>query len=142
MAYTNLTNLKKFMPSVTIEQLTDDNGVGEIQTEIIDDAISTAQQLIDGFMKGRYPDDIDDDDVPELITDIATKLTAFNLYRRTLATTLPEPIKMEYQTCMKQLKAIQEGKLSPFPAISEPEIFVSNKDSDSRIFNEALWDKY
>lgn len=142
MAYTNLTNLKKYMPIQDIQQLTDDQGIGEIQTEVVDDAIDQAQQLIDSFMKGRYPDDIPDDEVPELITDIATKITSYNLYRRTMIRTLPDPIKMDYQMCIKMLKGIQSGKISPFPADDEPTIFVTNKTDSDRIYTSNVWSQY
>lgn len=142
MAYTDGENLKRYMPYQVIEQLTDDDLIGEINSDIVDDAIEMAEQFIDGFLKGRYPDDIDDDDVPELITDIATKLTSYNLYRRKLITTLPESIKMDYKFCITQLKAIQTGKISPFPATDEPVIFRTNKTSTDRVYTSDVWSTY
>ncbi len=130
------------MPAQVIEQLTDDDVIGEINTEIVNEAIAAAQETIDGFVRGRYPADMDDDDVPEQITDICTKLTAYNLYRRTLAETLPEPIRIDYKYCMSQLKLIQEGKINPWPVASEPVIFKTNKTSSDRIYTSTVWAGY
>lgn len=140
--YTTLTNLKKYLPGNVIEQLTDDAGVGEIQGEIVDEAIANAQVTIDAYCRGRYPSEMDDDDVPDLIVDIATKLTAYNLYSRRLITTLPDTITNDYKYCISMLKQIQSGKINPWPAADEPIVFVSNCDSTSRIFNSTVWDTY
>lgn len=142
MAYTSLAELKKYMPATQIEQLTDDHGTGSIVTEIVDEAIAQAQKLIDAHLKGRYPDDIADVDVPALIQDIATKLTAYNLYRRKLFETLPESISKDYKYCIKTLEKIQAGKLTPFPEADEPTVIKTNKTSASRIYDSTLWATY
>lgn len=142
MAYTTLANLKKSMPAKQIEQLTDDHGTGSIVTEVVDDCISSAQEEIDGYLKGRYPDDIADVDLPPMIIDIATKLAAFNLFGRKLSTTLPPSIETRYKNAIKQLERIQSGKVTPFPEADEPVIIKSNKDSDSRVYNSTLWATY
>lgn len=140
--YADISDLKKYMPAFVIEQFTDDDSIGEINVVIVNEAIDRAQKLIDGFLKGRYPDDMADADVPELITDICVKLTAYNLYSRKLITTLPDTIKMDYQYCLKQLKAIQSGKITPFPAIDEPVIFKTNKVSTDRVYTSDVWSTY
>jgi phage gp36-like protein len=142
MSYTSLVELKKYMPSETILQLTDDANVGSICDEIVDEAISQAQVMIDGYLKGRYPDDIADADVPALIQDIATKLAAYNLYRRKLATTLPEALSTDYKYAISVLKDIQSGKITPFPVADEPVVIKSNKTSDSKYYNTDKWGTY
>ena len=142
MAYTTLVNLKKYMPAEQIEQLTDDHGIGEIVTEIIDDAISSAQEEIDGYLKGRYPDNIEDADLPPLIIDIATKLAAYNLFGRKLMATIPPSIELKYKMSISQLKRIQSGKLTPFPEANEPSVILTNKTSASKVYNSDLWDTY
>jgi phage gp36-like protein len=142
MSYTSLVELKKYMPSETILQLTDDANVGSIEEEIVDEAISQAQVMIDGYLKGRYPDDIADADVPALIQDIATKIAAYNLYRRKLATTLPEALSTDYKYAISVLKDIQSGKITPFPVADEPVVIKSNKTSDSKYYNTDKWGTY
>lgn len=142
MAYTSLIELKKYMPATIIQQLTDDHGAGQIAVEIVTDAISQAEKMIDGFLRGRYPAEIATDDVPDLIQDIATKLTAYNLYRRKLQTTLPEAISKDYKFCLETLKRIQDGKLTPFESVSEPAVILTNKTSDDRTYTPAVWATY
>lgn len=140
--YCSLTDLKKYMPSKVIERLSDDEGVGEIQTEVVDEAISKAQTTIDGFVRGRYPDEMADVNVPDMINDICVKLAAYNLYARTLITTLPDTISKDYQYCIMMLKQIQSGKISPWAVADNPVIFKSNKDSDDKIYTSTVWETY
>lgn len=142
MAYTDLEHIKKRIPAKHVEQLTDDHGTGSIVTEIVDDAIATAQEEIDGYLKGRYPDDIADVDVPPMIQDIATTLSCFNLYGRKIGLTLPEALQMKYKNAVKQLERIQAGKISPFPEADEPTVIRSNKTEDSKTFDSDLWATY
>jgi len=142
MAYTTLANLKKHIPAKQIEQLTDDHGTGSIVQEVVDDSIATAQEEIDGYMKGRYPDDIEDSDLPPMIIDIATKLSAYNLYARKLNATMPAAIEMKYKNAIKQLEKIQAGKISPFPEADEPTVIKSNKTATDRTYTSDVWATY
>ena len=130
------------MPPEIIRQLTDDSGSGVIDEAIVDELIDMAQKFIDGFLQGRYPADMDDEDVPAMITDICTKVTAYNLYRRKLQLTLPETIVEDYKFAVKQLTKIQEGKISPFVTASEPAVVVTNKTSLTRDYTSTVWDTY
>ena len=130
------------MPEHMIIQLTDDYDTNTIEQEIVDDAINQADVLIDVYLRGRYPAAIDEANVPAFIQDISTKLTAYNLYRRKLSLTMPDPIMNDYKTCMSILKDIQSGKLTPFESVSEPAVVVSNKTASSRTYNSAVWGTY
>lgn len=142
MAYTTLENLKKYLPEHIIVQLTDDHNTNTIETEITDDAISQAQVLIDTYMRGRYPYEMDDDNVPDFIQDIATKIACYNLYRRKLSLTMPDQIMQDYKDSLKMLKDIQSGKLTPWPAVKEPTVIRSNKTSSSRTYNSTVMSAY
>jgi len=142
MAYTDLTALKKYLPADVIEQLTDDDGLGDIQEEIVNEAISAAQVTIDGYCRGRYPDTMTDANVPAMITDIATKMTAYNLYSRRLMLTKPETVSDDYKYCLSTLGKIQSGKISPWPVASNPTVFVTNKDDDDRVYTPTVWESY
>jgi phage gp36-like protein len=127
--YSDLIALKKYMPEQVILQLSDDNNVGSICEEIVDDAIGQGQRFIDGYLRGRYPAGMADADVPDLIKDICTTLACYNLYRRKLQTTLPEALSKEYSTAIQTLKDIQSGKITPFPTASEPVVIVHRTKS-------------
>ena len=142
MAYCSLEDLKKYLPSQVIEELTDDDGLGEIQEEIVDQAIADAQVIIDGYCRGRYPDTMTDADVPAMITGIAVKMTAYNLYSRRLDLTKPETITKDYQFSLSTLTKIQAGKINPWPVASNPTVFITNKDDDDRVFTPTVWESY
>jgi hypothetical protein len=61
-----------------------------------------------------------------LIKDLSTKLAVYFLYKRSLIETLPDPVKDDYKFVMVQLKAIQNGQLSPFEVSANPAWVVSN----------------
>jgi phage gp36-like protein len=140
--YSTISDLKKYMEPEIIRQLTDDNNTGEIDTKIVYDCINQADNLIDSFLRGRYPADMDFADVPGLISDISTKLAAYNLYRRKMQLTLPETISKDYKFCVDMLRDIQSGKVSPFPILSEPTIILTNKKAADKQYSPTLWGTY
>lgn len=143
MAYSTLEDLKTYMPNNHLVQLTDDENVNEIDTEVVDDAIARADNLIDSYLRGRYPVPIaDSEDVPQEIKDISTKVAAYNLYRKNMQLTLPEPVKIEYKQAIDLLKMIQSGKVSPFAANEEPTVIRTNKTSSDKIYSSTKWDTY
>ena len=143
MAYTTLDNLKKYMTENIIIQLTDDRDIKEVDEVVVEDAIDTADKLIDSFLNGRYPSDITETaDIPAQITDISTKLTAYNLYRRRMQTTLPEAIVRDYKLVLKMLEGIQKGTISPFPVDVEPTVIKTNKTAASKTYNTDVWGLY
>lgn len=142
MAYTTLALLRRYIPDHIIEQLSDDDGIGEINEDVVNEMIDQAQTMIDGFCRGRYPVEMDDADVPEMIQDICTKLTAYKLYGRRLVTTLPETISKDYKYSIDMLRQIQSGKISPWPATNEPVIFKTNKTSSNRTYDSDVWSTY
>ena len=99
--------------------------------------------MIDSFLRGRYPVEITvAGDIPAMISDISTKLSAYNLYRRKLQLTLPEALSKDYKYCIDMLKEIQSGKISPFPTISEPTIIITNKTAEDKQYSPTLWGTY
>ena len=140
--YSNLVDLKKYIPADIIMQLTDDNNIGTIITETVDDAINQADNIIDAYMRGRYPYEMATADVPAFINDISVKLTAYNLYRRKLQATLPEAIMNDYKLSLQMLKDIQAGKITPWASSSEPTVVLSNCDSDTKKYSKTKWREY
>lgn len=142
MAYTTLANLKGYMPVRHIQQLTDDHKTGEIDTEVVGAEIARSQTTIDGYTRGRYPADMDDADVPDMITEIATALTALGLYRRRLSLTMPESLSKDIKIKMDLLKNIQKGSVSPFEEADEPAVIVGNKSATDRTYTDTVWSGY
>lgn len=125
MAYCTSTDLINAIPKAILQQLSDDQDTDEVDLDKINYAIARAQDLIDGYMRGRY--EVPLTVVPDLIRDIAVKLSIYYLFKRSLALTLPDPIKEDYDYCMKSLGDMQKGRLSPFPVADNPTWIMSNK---------------
>ena len=142
MAYTTQADMIKASSRAVLIKLTDDNNTGDIVTEVIDWAIDTAQKEIDVYLKGRYPDDMEDADVPAYISDVCTTIALCKLYGKKLMLTMPEALKMQYKQAVSYLKDVQTGKITPFPAADEPDIIVGKKTSDDKIFNSTLMGTY
>lgn len=126
MGYSSLTDCKNYLPEEVIKQLSDDNNTDDIDSGKVNDSIRRADDLIDGYLRGRYTVPITGT-VPVLIQDLSTKLAVYFLFKRSLIQTLPEPIKDDYDYVMTQLKAIQRGQLSPFEISQNPTWMSSNK---------------
>ena len=123
MAYTTLTKILLTIPRSEIEKLTNDNKVGDIDTAIVDNAITDADNTIDAYARGRYPVDITGT-VPEFYETISTTLAICNLYARKLILTLPKALEKKCDMAMDMLKQIQKGELTPFEADDEPEVVI------------------
>ena len=123
--YCTLLDLKNYISQDILLQVTDDSDTDQIDQEKVDFCIKQASDLIDGYMRGRYPTPLVT--VPDMITDVAVKLTMYFLYKRSLMVTLPDPIKNDYDFAVMILRDIQKGRVSPFEVSQNPVWFGSNK---------------
>lgn len=137
MAYSTFVDLKNYLPEAVLLQLTDDSNTDEISQEKINDCIRRADDLIDGYMRGRYTVPIQGT-IPVLIQDISTKLAVYFLHKRSLMLTLPESIKDDYDYCQLQLSNIQKGRLSPFEVADNPTWVTSNQSNQTTLCNKVM----
>jgi phage gp36-like protein len=137
MDYCSEVDLKNYLPSVYIQQLTDDNFQDHIDHEKAADCIRRAGDFIDGYLQGRYPVPAIDPttgSVPNLIRDLCTRIGIYYLFLRGLTQTVPEALKVDYDMCIRTLVGMQQGKINAFTKGSEPGFFATNKTSASRQF--------
>lgn len=80
MPYCTLGDIKDHIPEANIIQLTDDEGLGVVNQSRVDKAITTADSVIDGYLRGRYSLPLST--VPELIKTIAIDIAVYKLYER------------------------------------------------------------
>lgn len=123
MAYTTITNLKNYLPEEEIIKLTDDHQTGDIDMEKVNFAITQAGDIIDMYCQGRYPTPLIP--VTPIVSDMCTKLAVYFLYKRSLALTLPEVIKIDYKEAMAHLQMVQRGEVALMPETQNPEWFLS-----------------
>jgi phage gp36-like protein len=144
MAYSTVEDLKNYLPASQLVEMTDDSDTGEIGLEKLNDVIRRADDLIDSFLRGRYPLPLTT--IPSFIHDISTKLASYFLFKRALILTLPEPVKEDYENCLDILMKIQKGQVSPFEKGQEPTFFLSNRVATDSVITSASvtndWNAY
>lgn len=91
-------------------ELTDDGGLGVIDQGVIDRAIATAGELIDGYLRGRYTLPLDP--VPGLLIVLAADIVLYRLYGRRSRLAISESLTDKYKNALKVLENIQKGIVS------------------------------
>lgn len=106
MPYTALDNIISQISEATLIQLTDDNGQEIVNTDHVDDAITNADAVIDGYCSGRYV--VPFNPVPAIIAKCSLDIAIYNLYARRVET-MPELRKDSYTNAIKMLASISRG---------------------------------
>lgn len=155
MSYCTLDDLKKAMSEASIIQCTDDEALGPTaldpddpeQAAIMDrinGAISDADELIDGYLRGRYILPLTS--TPKLLTRCALDLVSFYLYGRRLDLEMPDSMQMRYKNALKLLESIRDGKISigieAADGNVEPGEYKTNKTSSDKLFSKKVLDAF
>ena len=82
MAYCTTVDVKNFIPASVIQQLSDDNDSDEIDAEKVTFCTQQADDLIDSYLRGRYPVPLVT--VPSMIRDLSVRATVYFLSSRFL----------------------------------------------------------
>lgn len=131
--YSDAVSVKNYVPAIVIQQLTDDNNADSIDTEKLDFGLRQATDVIDGYLRGRYPVPLTGL-IPTLIQDLCTKLAVYFLIQRSLIITMPDPVKDQYDNSIAILKEMQKGRVNAFEAKDEPVFFITNKTPADAVF--------
>lgn len=101
--YASLADLLARFRELDLIQLTDDAGVGEVDQDKINQALTSADATIDGFLAARYQLPLAR--VPGNIVDIACDLARYDLYRDEPT----EAVKDRRKAAMRMLEQIASG---------------------------------
>lgn len=107
MPYCTLDDIRANIPNEHIIQLTDDNGIQQVDIEKVDEAIAYADSLINGYLAGQY--NVPLSPVPKLINKLSIDLAIFHLYSRRFDLEMPEGMMSRYKNCIRLLEQIQQG---------------------------------
>lgn len=107
MPYASLDDLKAAFGERELIGLTDRGAVatGVIDEAVINDALSSADALIDGYVAGRYT--LPMAPVPPLIPDLAVAIAIYKLHRFGRS----DEVKDDYKGALASLKDIAEGRI-------------------------------
>lgn len=143
MAYCTLDDLKKCLPEEDLVQLTDDAGTGAIDTAKTDEAIASADALIEGYTRGRYV--VPFDPVPDLIRQTSARLALYELFNRKQALKVPDQIRKTYEDQLALLDRLRKGEVilsaTATSADGVASDYRTNKADTDRIFTKTVLDR-
>ena len=138
MAYSQLTDLQNVLQNDTLIALTDDEGLGTVNTPRVTECIAEGDSLIDGYCGARYvvPFGSGGYPVPVVVRSISVALAIHNLYARRVEE-VPAVHENRYKDALQRLKDISNGEMTlgvhPAPAIIE-EPATNSQSIDNRTF--------
>ena len=110
MPYCTLDDIKRNrIPESVLIQLTDDENLGVVDEAVVNGAIADADEVIDGFARGRYPLPLTP--VPGIVRTWSMDIATYGLYGRRAAFEPPKTVAERYTTALKLLERVQDGKL-------------------------------
>lgn len=149
MAYSATADILKVMSEPELVQLSNDDAAATTADETnVAQAITDADEIIDGFVRGRYGVPLSP--VPGLIKKLSVDIAVYHLWMRRRRAEMPEGIEKSYQNAVKLLEKIQQGKVllsaselesGAETADGSGDIRV-NKTADDRLFNKDTMDTY
>ncbi len=113
--YISISDL--YVPEDVLIRLTDDESSGSINAVRADDAISSAQAVVDASLSMQY--DVPLANPPQLVIKLTADIAVYNLYLR--QTIVPAEVKDSYTRALETLQNIADGALllpSAIPGIS------------------------
>ena len=136
MAYCTLDDIKtNRIPEETLVMLTDDGNLGVVDTAVVAGAISDADEVIDGFARGRYPLPLNP--VPGIVRTWSMDIATYGLYGRRPAFEPPKTVADRYATALKLLEKVQDGKFKltdDEPVITVEPVSVGEVLPATRVF--------
>ena len=130
MAYITQTDLDEYLSDKVLEQLTDDDNAGEINTDKVDECITGAEDEVNGIIAVKYTVPLST--TPGIITEICIVLACYRLYLRRQR--VPEDFRQMVTDVRGQLEDIRDGNIKlpgdPTPAATvndEPEFYTRTR---------------
>jgi phage gp36-like protein len=110
----------------------------------VDAAIAAADELINGFLRGRYTLPLAS--TPPLLKDLSVDIAVYKLYDRRFSANMPDSIRAKYDNAVKLLVMVQKGTVEL--GVADPAetdgggSYQTNKTSDDRTFTKDVLDSY
>ena len=143
MRYCTRADIGNAIPEMTLIQLSNDDPSSMAPNEsVIEDAVRQAEELVDGYLRGRYTLPLDP--VPTVLRDAVVYLARHWLYQRRPEGALPDAVKDSRKDTVKLLESIRDGVVTlgmpSGQATPEPgEIRVRSRRQQ---FSDTEWEKY
>jgi len=143
--YCTTEDIQKQVSRDTLIQLTDDNQLGDIDSEIVQESIFYAETLINGYLLGRYNLPVVSF-IPNLLKILSIDLSIYRLYSRRFQTDIPDSINEKYKNSVKILEQIQKGiiclEIEATGKVIRMDEYRTNKTAKDRLFSKEFLDDY
>lgn len=140
MPYCTQADIQNLTQEQTLVQLTDDVRGGAIDPAKVASAILTADEIIEGFLRGRYTVPLTV--VPGMILSISRDLAIYELYSRRGEGGVPENVLKRAENARRMLVDIQKGVISLGVSTPDAQVggiaLVNKEDSDRDFGPETL----
>ena len=147
MSYCSTSDVQSVITNDDLVQLTNDSGGDTIDTSKITEAVSYVDNIIDGYLRGRY--DLPLASTPDELKYLAVDFVVYKLYSRRLYTEIPESINEKFRNVIKTLENIQKGLFNlgveTSEAFDNPALKTNKTDSSSSVnkyYDSDKWDEY
>lgn len=110
MAYSIKDDILKALSLDNIIGLTDDDGLGVVDDNVVSQMIADADAVIDTYLEGHY--DLPLNPVPAMIKRLSVALAIYNLYARRPQMEIPESVKTSRQDGIRFLAQVSAKKVS------------------------------
>jgi len=118
MAYCTQNDILHQLDEDSLIQLTDDEGTGAVDQDVLNRAIADADATIDAYCQGRYS--IPLSSVPGMIRQISVDIAIYNLYSRR-GDVIPDIRRDRYNNAIRFLEKVAEGKIQLGASSPAPE---------------------
>jgi phage gp36-like protein len=136
MPYSTLTDIENLIEEDELIQLTDDDGTGAVDTDIIDNAVADADAEIDSYCMERYT--VPFSSVPVMIKKLSVDIAVYNLFSRKQGA--PEDRAKRYQDAIAFLKDVAKGTASlgaDAPVETSQDTIMVTHSKDDRVFTRG-----
>ena len=110
MAYSTQADILNQVDLDTLVQLTDDEGLGEIDTVVLARAIADADATIDAYLQGRYSVPLVS--TPDKIRQVSADVAIFNLFSRKRDNLMTDTRRDRYKDAIRFLEQVASGAVS------------------------------
>jgi phage gp36-like protein len=107
MAYCELSDLYVLLSEAEISDLSADLG-DKPDRAVVEEAITKADALIDGYCEPRYGPLLPFTPVPDLVRATSADIALYHLFSR--RTTMPEVRRLKYEDAVNLLKQVAAGR--------------------------------
>ncbi len=134
--YSQLTDLQNVLRADALIELTDDENLGQINQDRVNEAIARGDSLIDSYCSSKFIVPFGAP-VPATVRMLSEDLAIYHLYARR-GEEIPGSVNDKFKNALKQLSNISKGLVNlgapSASAVEDPEISISTPDPSTRTF--------